>query len=269
MSVVVFGSWYLIQLQAWDMWPLLKPIGALHSPGYNDLFSSGPIRTNKFQFHGVSEWSGKTPFPQHLELCGAGKLGLLPQVAGSVGINKEIKYDPFGSRDHHTEWSKSEKEKYRIILPMLACTHAKLLQYLTLCSFVDCSLPSSSVHGILQARILEWVAIPFSRQILYPLSHQGSPMLVNALQLKMWLLTFSQAHSLLVYTFQFHWVDDFIHLNASNRKMSGIMFKGRSPKIIHSRVLYLGHILRLCGQCNSSSHGANLICLRVCVHLLT
>ena len=28
---------------------------------------------------------------------------------------------------------------------------------------VDCSLPDSSVHGILQARILEWVAIPFSR----------------------------------------------------------------------------------------------------------
>ena len=28
---------------------------------------------------------------------------------------------------------------------------------------MDCSLPSSSVHGISQARILEWVAIPFSR----------------------------------------------------------------------------------------------------------
>ena len=28
---------------------------------------------------------------------------------------------------------------------------------------MDCSLPGSSVHGILQARILEWVAIPFSR----------------------------------------------------------------------------------------------------------
>ena len=28
---------------------------------------------------------------------------------------------------------------------------------------VDCSLPGSSVHGILQARILEWVAIPFFR----------------------------------------------------------------------------------------------------------
>ena len=35
--------------------------------------------------------------------------------------------------------------------------------YLTLSDPVNCSLPSSSVHGILQARILEWVAIPFSR----------------------------------------------------------------------------------------------------------
>ena len=32
---------------------------------------------------------------------------------------------------------------------------------LTLCDPMDCSLPGSSVHGILQARILEWVA--FSR----------------------------------------------------------------------------------------------------------
>ena len=28
---------------------------------------------------------------------------------------------------------------------------------------MDCGLPGSSVHGILQARTLEWVAIPFSR----------------------------------------------------------------------------------------------------------
>ena len=32
----------------------------------------------------------------------------------------------------------------------------------TLCDLMDHSLPGSSVHGILQARILEWVAIPFS-----------------------------------------------------------------------------------------------------------
>ena len=34
---------------------------------------------------------------------------------------------------------------------------------LTLCSLTDCSPPGSSVHGISQARVLEWVTIPFSR----------------------------------------------------------------------------------------------------------
>ena len=44
------------------------------------------------------------------------------------------------------------------------CMHAKLLQsYLTLCDPMDCSPPGSYVHGILQARILEWVAISSSR----------------------------------------------------------------------------------------------------------
>ena len=33
----------------------------------------------------------------------------------------------------------------------------------TLSNHMDCSLPGSSVHGILQARILEWVDVPFSR----------------------------------------------------------------------------------------------------------
>ena len=31
----------------------------------------------------------------------------------------------------------------------------------TLCNPTDCSLPDFSVHGILQARIVEWIAIPF------------------------------------------------------------------------------------------------------------
>ena len=33
---------------------------------------------------------------------------------------------------------------------------------------MDCSLPGSSVHGIFQARVLEWVAIPFSRGSSWP-----------------------------------------------------------------------------------------------------
>ena len=71
------------------------------------------------------------------------------------------------------------------------CEYAKLLQlYPTLCDPVDCSRPGSSVHGLLQARVLEWVAMLFSRGSSWPgikpvapalqadsllLSHQGSP----------------------------------------------------------------------------------------------
>ena len=38
----------------------------------------------------------------------------------------------------------------------------------TLCESMDCSLPGSSVHGILQASILEWVPVPFFRGSFYP-----------------------------------------------------------------------------------------------------
>ena len=46
----------------------------------------------------------------------------------------------------------------------------------TLCDSMDC-LPGSSVHGILQARILEWVAIFFSRDIPVSGIEPGSPAL--------------------------------------------------------------------------------------------
>ena len=49
------------------------------------------------------------------------------------------------------------------------CVHAKLLQSCpTLCDPMDYSAPGSSVHGILQARILEWVAMSFSRGSSWP-----------------------------------------------------------------------------------------------------
>ena len=47
---------------------------------------------------------------------------------------------------------------------MWECLHAKLLhQCPTLCDPMDCSPPGSSVHGTLQARVLEWVAMASSR----------------------------------------------------------------------------------------------------------
>ena len=45
--------------------------------------------------------------------------------------------------------------KYYCVLVIQSCP--------ILCDPMDCGLPRPSVHGILQARIPEWVAIPFSR----------------------------------------------------------------------------------------------------------
>ena len=66
--------------------------------------------------------------------------------------------------------------------------HAQSLSCVWLCNLMDCRPPGSSVHGVFQARILEWVVISYfrgsswprdrthvsstGRQILLPLSHQ-------------------------------------------------------------------------------------------------
>ena len=47
----------------------------------------------------------------------------------------------------------------------------------TLCDPMDYSLPGSSVHGIFQARVLEWVAISFSRDHPDPGNERGPPTL--------------------------------------------------------------------------------------------
>ena len=55
---------------------------------------------------------------------------------------------------------------------------AKLLQLCpTLCDPMDHSPPGSSVHGILQARILEWVAMPSSGYLRHPGIEPRSPAL--------------------------------------------------------------------------------------------
>ena len=55
------------------------------------------------------------------------------------------------------------------IFPMIYNTTTEVAQLCpTLCTSVDCCPPGSSVHGILQARLLEWVANSFSRRSSRP-----------------------------------------------------------------------------------------------------
>ena len=56
--------------------------------------------------------------------------------------------------------------------PECVCVYVLAIRsWLTLCDPMVCSSPGSSLHGILQARILEWVAMPFSRGSSQPRDH--------------------------------------------------------------------------------------------------
>ena len=93
-------------------------------------------------------------------------------------------------------------------LVVYMCAHS--FSHVWLCDPMDCSPPGSSVHGIFQARILEWVvAIPFYRGSSWPrdqtwvstiaggffnhLSNQGSPLFKYLVILLWWIGLFISA----------------------------------------------------------------------------
>ena len=78
-------------------------------------------------------------------------------VAASIYVANSVQIFPFLHILTYTcyfLWSESESEVAQ------SCP--------TLCNPMDCSLPGSSVHGIHQARMLEWVSTPFSRGFFQP-----------------------------------------------------------------------------------------------------
>ena len=81
------------------------------------------------------------------------------------------------------KWEKDLNRQFPkedIQIAAAAATAAKSLQScLTLCDLIDGSPPGSSVPGILQARILEWVAISFSKACMHATSLQSCPTLCD------------------------------------------------------------------------------------------
>ena len=76
---------------------------------------------------------------------------------------------------------------------------------LTICSFMDCSLPSSSVHGILQARLLEWVATPFSRVCSW-CRYQTQVSCIVGRFFTIWATKEAQSHCLSIHSTIMSWV---------------------------------------------------------------
>ena len=98
----------------------------------------------------------------------------LPQVSSSILKWKQLKRFTV----HYLNTSDLTKRKVLQILAFSEkgsdenhesnklCANPIFLSCSTLCDPMDCSTPGSSIHANLQARILEWVAISFSRDLL-------------------------------------------------------------------------------------------------------
>ena len=79
-------------------------------------------------------------------------------------------------------WEGSSKERGHMY--NISCGHAQLSP--TLCDPMDCSLPGSSVHGNLLARILEWVAISLPKEYSQPKDPLTQGLYLSLLHLLHW-----------------------------------------------------------------------------------
>ena len=85
-------------------------------------------------------------------------------------LHREIKWTPFsagmikGVSSDLCDWCKQSQSLWTI----LVCVRLGAYLCLTLCDLMNYRSPGSSVHGISQARILEWVAISSSRESFQP-----------------------------------------------------------------------------------------------------
>ena len=92
---------------------------------------------------------------------------------------------------NYTTFSHKEISTFYFLL----CMHAKLAQSCpTPCEPIGCSLPGPSVHGILQARILEWVSVPSSSWI-FP-TQRSNPHPLNLLHWQMGFFFFTATATL-------------------------------------------------------------------------
>ena len=94
---------------------------------------------------------------QIVNICWIMEKARVPSTSGLLTMPKPltvwitINCGKFWKRwEYQTTWPASWRRKVAQLCP-------------TLCDPMDCSLPGSSLHGILQARVLEWIAISFSR----------------------------------------------------------------------------------------------------------
>ena len=117
----------------------------------------------------------------------------------------------------------------------------------TPCNPVDCSPPGSSIHGILQARILEWVAISFSRGSSQP-SDQIQVSHIAGRRFNLWATREAQVISSLhlntsggMVRIKVIWISLKLKESAGDRYRYNILNYRASKKESHSRNMKMGY----------------------------
>ena len=81
--------------------------------------------------------------------------------------SKDLNGNPSGGKEEVPKKSREPRDNIQSTSTMKVKSESEVTQfYPTLCEPMDCSPQGSSIHGIFQARVLEWVAISFSRKLL-------------------------------------------------------------------------------------------------------
>ena len=133
-------------------------------------------------------------------------------------------------------WSASVQNPFVCVLVAQSCP--------TLCDPEDCSLPGFSVHGFLQARILGWIAIPFSRGTSQP-RNRTLVSCITGRFFTVWATEKSQVYTEPLFEFpqsysKFPLAIYFAYGNVSFHVTLSIHFTLSSPlPIVHMSILYV------------------------------
>ena len=127
---------------------------------------------------------------------------------------------------------KLSKNILKVVFLILLCCAKSYQLCLTFCDPIYCCPPASYVHGILQARILEWVAVPFSRYP--PNSGVGSTSLMSLALASRFFTTRTCFFCCLLFTFVF-----LLGQNPQAKNPLILLF------LVVTIILILGHSIKL------------------------
>ena len=142
--------------------------------GCDFLFIRGSSEQRVYPHGPVCRTHTAQPFKPHIKSCakregfacqsseadtiGKGYLGQFSELTDFKFHQTAAGFPLSGTVANCVIWHTSD------LLYKLLCLMHVYVSYPTLCNPTDCSLPGSSVHGVRQVRILEWVAISHSRE---------------------------------------------------------------------------------------------------------